>query len=170
MIVTPPLGACFTSLSRGRTAGDARFNSTNDQPSYPPPSARLPRIRNRPLLGVPCGRMMVLSRWRVAFKSSAIVFLLLQHFRALSGTPHLATIGVEAHADGHVLGSVEERHNHGNSTGLFSREWEAMYGSGHVGCDLGRKRYYWRPCGLGSNIIREWLKRCCCCRQFWAQD
>ncbi|CAM9512138.1 unnamed protein product [Ectocarpus fasciculatus] len=99
---------------------------------------------NRPPLGTPCGRMMVLSRRRVGFKSSAIIFLLLQHFRALTGTPHLTTIGLEAHA---------ERHNHGNSTGLFSREWEAMYGSGHVGCDLGRKRYYWRPCGLGSNIV-----------------
>ncbi|CAM9552176.1 unnamed protein product [Ectocarpus sp. 4 AP-2014] len=109
--------------------------------------------RNRPLLGVPCGRMMALWRRRVGFTSSAIILLLLQQFRTLTGTPHLSTIGVEAHADGHVLGSVDKRHSHGNSTGLFSREWEAMYASGHVGCDLGRKRYYWRPCGLGSNIV-----------------
>ncbi|CAM9470553.1 unnamed protein product, partial [Hapterophycus canaliculatus] len=41
-----------------------------------------------------------------------------------------------------------------NSTGaLFSKEWEESYGSGHAGCDLGRKRYYWRPCGFGSNVV-----------------
>lgn len=38
---------------------------------------------------------------------------------------------------------------------LFSPEWEKVYSSGRIGCHLGRKRYVWRPCGFGSNIVRE---------------
>lgn len=38
---------------------------------------------------------------------------------------------------------------------LFSEAWEERYGSEAIGCDLGRKRYYWRQCGLGSNILRK---------------
>lgn len=40
---------------------------------------------------------------------------------------------------------------------LFSPEWEKMYSSARIGCHLGRKRYVWRPCGFGSNIVREWV-------------
>ena len=39
---------------------------------------------------------------------------------------------------------------------LFSPEWEEVYSSMKVGCHLGRKRYVWRPCGVGSNILREY--------------
>ena len=38
---------------------------------------------------------------------------------------------------------------------LFSAEWEKVYSSGRIGCHLGRKRYVWRPCGFGSNIVRK---------------
>lgn len=42
-----------------------------------------------------------------------------------------------------------------NATVLFSPAWEAAFSSGDVGCKLGRKRYVWRPCGFGSNVLRE---------------
>lgn len=45
---------------------------------------------------------------------------------------------------------------------LFSPEWEKAYSSSRTGCHLGRKRYVWRPCGFGSNIVREWVSGACC--------
>lgn len=47
-------------------------------------------------------------------------------------------------------------HGNGNDTStltMFSPEWEASFPSGKAGCIRGRKRYVWRPCGFGSNII-----------------
>lgn len=38
---------------------------------------------------------------------------------------------------------------------LFSEAWEEQYASGSFGCGLGRKRFTWRQCGFGSNILRE---------------
>ena len=45
----------------------------------------------------------------------------------------------------------------GEPPSLFSPEWEKVYSSGRIGCHLGRKRYVWRPCGFGSNIVREFV-------------
>ncbi|CAM9656415.1 unnamed protein product [Scytosiphon promiscuus] len=76
----------------------------------------------------------------------AVPLYLQLHVRG-NAKPHLeeTQVGHESAID-----PVEYR----NSTPpLFSKEWEENYGSGHVGCDLGRKRYYWRPCGFGSNIV-----------------
>lgn len=47
-----------------------------------------------------------------------------------------------------------------NETTLFSPEWEANWESRGVGCNMGRKRYVWRPCGFGSNVIRELTAIC----------
>ncbi|CAN0067173.1 unnamed protein product [Pylaiella littoralis] len=96
---------------------------------------------------------------------SAVLMLLLRRILAVADTPHLGTIQVEGlPEDSNELnprGNLSARGGggvgHGNSTSgvpaLFSKEWEEQYTSGPVGCDLGRKRYVWRQCGFGSNIV-----------------
>lgn len=99
-------------------------------------------------------------------RAMLILLLLLQQnlVVVVVATPQLGTSLVEANNSSNRGGGGEAvggggRMGHGNSTvgapALFSKEWEEQYSSGNVGCTLGRKRYYWRQCGIGSNIVRK---------------
>lgn len=100
----------------------------------------------------------------------AAIFLLLQlrqQIGPVAATPHLepahdgdltksVSFGEFTDDDGSKAGGSDDNSTTMSaSPALFSEAWEEQHLAGAVGCDLGRKRYFWRQCGLGSNILRE---------------
>lgn len=104
--------------------------------------------RRRPRSAIP---------WRGSWgRFIATILVLQQRYEPAAATPQFHVLRVEDLAKG-TSKSLPTFAGNGNATAapleLFSEAWEEQYGSGRIGCELGRKRYYWRQCGLGSNIL-----------------